>query len=190
MKWNIRLLILLLTLCTLCASAVACGSAEPAEETTVATTTTVAETTAATEPVEEMLDIVVDGKAQYAIVRDEDLSTSAAEIDQCLTILNRIKTLTNASVNLGTDWWKKGAELKSETFEILVGYTDYPETAQVISTLQYGEYAIRAVGNKIVIFGFDASSLGKAVNEFNYLFFHNLLLYSYCIILITKCKAI
>jgi beta-lactamase superfamily II metal-dependent hydrolase len=167
MKWNIRLLILLLTLCTLCASAVACGSAEPVEETTVATTTTVAETTAATEPVEEMLDIVVDGKAQYAIVRDEDLSTSAAEIDQSLTILNRIKTLTNASVNLGTDWWKKGAELKSETHEILVGYTDYPETAQVIDSLKYGEYAIRAVGNKIVIFGFDTASLGKAVSEFN-----------------------
>ena len=169
MRMHLRLLALLLTLCMLCASAVACGANPPAETTVETTTATTETTTAVTEPAVASLDIVIDGKAQYTVIRDEDLNAGASEIDQCLTIVNRIKNLTGVTINLGTDWWKKGAELKSETFEILVGYTDYPETAQVISTLQYGEYAIRAVGNKIVIFGFDASSLGKAVNEFNYL---------------------
>lgn len=167
MKRNIRLLTLLLTLCLLCASAVACGVETPTEDTAVTTTASVTETTAATEPPAKQLDIVANGKALYTIIRDEDLESGASEIDQCLTILNRVKTLTGAAVTLGTDWWRKGAELKSETLEILVGYTDHPETAQVIGTLNYGEYAVRAVGNKIVIFGFDPASLGKAVSEFN-----------------------
>ena len=168
MRLNVRLLALLLTLCMLCASAVSCGNTPtPTETTTAATEVTTEATTAATEPASAKLDIVVDGKVQYTLIRDEDLSSNAFEIDQCLTVISRIKKLTGATINLGTDWWKKGAELKSDTLEILVGYTDYPETAQVISELTYGDYAVRAVGNKIVIFGFDSASLGKAVSEFN-----------------------
>ena len=167
MQKHIRLLALLLTLSMLCASAIGCGNTTEPVDTTAAVDTTTEATTVATEPAPATLDIVVDGKAQYTIIRDEDLPGSAVEIDQCLSIISRIKTLTGATINLGTDWVKKGAQLNSETFEILVGFTDYPETAQVISTLKYGEYAVRAVGNKIVIFGFDSSSLNKAVITFN-----------------------
>ena len=168
MKIYMRLSLLLLTLCMLCASAVACGTGTEAPiETTVVETTTAESTTAATEPVVEKLDLVVDGKAQYTIIRDEDLSSSAFEIDQCRTVVSRIKNLTGATINLGTDWVKKGAELNSESREILIGFTDYPETAQVLATLNYGDYAVRAVGNKIVIFGYDTASLGKAVSLFN-----------------------
>ena len=166
MKTSMRLLLLLLTVCALCASAIGCGKDAPVE-TTVIDTTAAESTTVATEPVVEKLELVLDGKAQYTIIRDEDLKNGAVEIDQCLTIINRIKKLTGATINLGTDWCKKGSELNSETREILVGYTDYPETAQVMAELNYGDYAVRSVGNKIVIFGYDTASLGKAVSLFN-----------------------
>ncbi len=171
MRFHIRFLSLMLALVMLCSLMAGCGATEPGGDTTTPATsdTNVADATTAaledTAPAE--LNLVVDGKAQYAVIRDEDLSSSALEITQCLTIVNQIKKLTGATVSMGTDWWKKGAELNPEKYEILVGYTDHPETQQVINTLGYGDYAVRAVGNKIVIFGFDAASLGVAVASFN-----------------------
>ena len=168
MTKRIYFLALLLSVLMLGTALVGCGNAElPADTQNEAVTSQTEESTAATEAPKAELNLVIDGKAQYAIIRDEDLSAGAAEIDQCLTIVNRIKKLTGATVSMGTDWWKKGAELDPEKYEILVGYTDHPETAEVISTLKYGDYAVCAVGNKIVIFGFDTASLGKAVSEFN-----------------------
>ena len=167
MRIQVRLLALLLTLCLLCTSFIGCGGTTVLETTTAATTATPTETTTVTEAASETLDIIVDGKAQYSLVRHEELDSGAVEINLCRSILDQIKKLTGANANLGTDWHKRGAELDSEKYEILVGYTEYPETAEVIKTLNYGDYAIRAVGNKIVIFGFDSSALSYAVTAFN-----------------------
>ena len=171
MRLHIRFLSLMLSLVMLCSLLAGCGTTEPANDitTTAASDSTVSDTatTAPEAPAPAEIRLVADGQAQYTVIRDEDLSTGAPEITQCLTIVNQVKKLTGATVNLGTDWWRKGAELDPEKYEILVGYTDHPETQQVIETLGYGDYAVRAVGNKIVIFGFDTASLGMAVSAFN-----------------------
>ena len=170
MRFHIRFLSLMLALVMLCSFVASCGTTDvPGDTTTIATTDTSANdtTTAPEEAPSVELNLVVDGKAQYTIIRDEDLSASAHEITQCLTIVNQVKKLTGATLNLGTDWWKKGAELDPEKHEILVGYTDHPETQQVIDTIGYGEYAVRVIGNKIVIFGFDTASVAMAVSAFN-----------------------
>ncbi len=165
MKTKILLLLLVLTmaLSVLCA----CGGGN-VEETTTGSVDTQSTTVATTEaPVPSSIDIVADGKSVYGIVRDEDADTSAAVVTSARNILNQIKKLTDVNAKLGTDWVKRGGELDSSTYEILVGITDYPETRQVMESLTYGQWGIRVVGNKIVVFGYSNAALSKAVNKFN-----------------------
>lgn len=164
MKKKILLLALaaVMLLSTLCA----CGEGGNVEETTVSDTT--AETTVATtEPTPTSVDIVADGKPVFKVIRDEDAETSAVVVSQARSILDKIKGLTGAMPKLETDWVKRGSQLDSSTYEILVGVTDYPETKEVMDSLTYGEWAVRLVGNKIVIFGFSDTSMSHAVSRFN-----------------------
>ena len=169
-----KVLLLILALATVISMLCACGSGDGAKTDTTADTssdTTVATTAPEETPTE--LNIVVDGKAMYRIIRDEDADTASTVVAQARSILNQIKSLTGASSKLTTDWVKSGQELDSESYEILIGVTDYPETRQVVDSLGYGDWAIQAVGNKIVIFGFNDNSLIYAVTKFNRLLSEN-----------------
>ena len=157
------LLTLLLTLALLCG----CGDMTEVTDTTTAATdnTTEITTTSPADAVPAELNIVTDGKATFKLVRDEDADASGMEVAQARIIMNQVKDLTGATMGLGTDWVKRGSELDSTTYEILIGMTAYPETAEVVSSLGYGDWAVRLVGNKIVVFGFDSTSLSKATTK-------------------------
>jgi len=157
------LLTLLLSLALLCG----CGDMTEVTDTTTAATdnTTEITTTSPAEAVPAELNIVTDGKATFKLVRDEDADASGMEVAQARIIMNQVKDLTGATMGLGTDWVKRGSELDSTTYEILIGMTAYPETAEVVSSLGYGDWAVRLVGNKIVVFGFDSTSLSKATTK-------------------------
>ena len=157
------LLVVLMLLALLCG----CGVETPVETTTAVTSETVADTTTAA-PAPEVpaeVNIVENGKAVYTLIRDEDASTSGMEVAQARLIMNQVKELTGATMNLGTDWVKRGQELDSTTYEILVGVTAHPETQEVINSLGYGDWALRLVGNKIVVFGYDISGLSQATSK-------------------------
>ncbi len=134
-------------------------------ETTTDTSNT--ETTLVTEPAVTSVDIVRDGKAIFNVVRDEDVDTAALVVSQSRSIIDQIKSLTGAMPKLNTDWVKRGEQLDSTTYEILMGITDYPETKQVMEELKYGECAIRLVGNKIVVFGYTDTTMAHAVAHLN-----------------------
>ena len=157
------LLTLLLSLALLCG----CGDMTEVTDTTTAATdnTTEITTTSPADTVPAELNIVTDGKATFKLVRDEDADASGMEVAQARIIMNQVKDLTGATMGLGTDWVKRGSELDSTTYEILIGMTAYPETAEVVSSLGYGDWAVRLVGNKIVVFGFDNTSLSKATTK-------------------------
>lgn len=110
----------------------ACGG--EVAETTLPESTTEA-TTVATEPVVTSVDIVRDGKALFDVVRDEDADTAALVVTQSRSVIDKIKSLTGVMLKLNTDWVKRGEELDSSTYNILVGFTDYPETRQVMEEL-------------------------------------------------------
>ena len=162
-----RIFALLFALCMMLALLCACGNAEdsvdPADTTVPAEETT----TAPVEESEKLLTIVKDGKCLYEVIRDEDADSASMTVAHARKVLKQIQALTDANVTLGTDWVKRGQEYDHEKYEILVGYTDHPETQQVIATLEYGDYAVRAVGNKIVVFGFNDTTLSHAVAKFN-----------------------
>jgi beta-lactamase superfamily II metal-dependent hydrolase len=154
-------------LVTLMLLALLCGCGELPEETTTATTSDTTVTTPAetTPEVPTEINIVTDGKAVFQLIRDEDVASSGPEVAQARVIMNQVKDLTGATMSLGTDWVKRGSELDSTTYEILVGMTAYPETLEVVNSLNYGDWAVRLVGNKIVVFGFDSASLSKATTK-------------------------
>ena len=110
------------------------------------------------------MDIIKDGKALFTVVRAEECNQFVLELAQ--KVRENIQTVTGVAPSLSTDWVKKNTQPDSSLFEILVGETNRPETAEVMASLKVNEYAVRAVGNKIVLLGTSATGTSKAVDEF------------------------
>ncbi len=110
------------------------------------------------------LDIIKNGQALFTVVRAEECNQYMLEQTQEVRAL--IESVTGIAPPLGTDWVKKNTQPDSSTYEILVGDTNRPETAEVKASLGVNQYAVRAVGNKIVLIGSSATGTGKAVAAF------------------------
>ncbi len=110
--------------------------------------------------------ILSGGVSNFKIIRPADLDTTDSSVKAAVEIRRIINNTTSVSLELGDDWLKAGEEYDSESFEILVGATAYPETAEIMNSIGYGEYAIKAVGNKIVIFSYTNTGYTKAINDF------------------------
>lgn len=110
------------------------------------------------------LDIIKNGKALFTVVRAEECNQYMLE--QTQEVREAIETVTGVAPALGTDWVRKNTTPDSSTYEILVGDTNRPETAEVKASLGINQYAVRAVGNKIVLVGSSATGTGKAVDAF------------------------
>ncbi len=117
----------------------------------------------------EEYTIVSGGEALFRIVRPAELESEDLAVQAALSIKKFVTEKTDVSLKLGDDWIAPGQEHDSDAFEILVGYTSYPETAEVAKTLSYGEYAVKAIGNKIVIFSYSEKGYDKAVGKLTYL---------------------
>ena len=137
--FNKKYFALLLSVLMLMALLCGCGETADVPDTTTADTSVDITTTAPVEEAPKELNIVTDGKAVFTLIRDEDADSAGVEVAQARVIMNKVKDLTKANMGLGTDWVKRGSELDSSTYEILVGMTAYPETQEVISSLGYGE---------------------------------------------------
>ena len=179
------LMALLLVLCA--ASLVACdnGGGDLADTTTpvadttppvAADTTTAAEievpadTTAGLDLTARDLSIVSGGKTSVRVIRSEELTTDDAQVTYASDICNAVKTVSGVMPRMATDWLNRGSEYDHETVEILVGYTEYPESKLVMSELSYGGYAIKVVGNKLVIAAHSQVALDTAYRQAKNLF--------------------
>ena len=105
----------------------------------------------------------------YSLVRPQ--MTSDSVISGASDLYEAMLTLLGGTPDFGTDFLEAGKEADSSKKEILVGHTNRPETAQVLETLKAGEFAVAAVGNKLVITGFTEAFTPLAVQWFlaNYL---------------------
>ncbi len=95
-----------------------------------------------------MLDIIKDGVTSYVIVRpdscDTALKTSAS------LLLNALKTISGTTdIGIKTDYEE------AAPYEILIGNTNRPESAEVAARLGDNDYRIEIVGDKLVIVGRD-----------------------------------
>ena len=85
----------------------------------------------------------------FRVVRAEEATRD--EIDAAVMIVKAITEATGKVPDLATDFIKRDAAYDSSTYEILVGRTGYPESKATLGSLSFGEYTVRAEGNKIVV---------------------------------------
>ena len=120
-----------------------------------------------TEKEETYLKLIENGELLYTLVRPEKCSTTL--FSAIKSIKSTIEEKLGISVK-DTDDWVQGkpvaGEYISEGAEILVGETNRRESRDVYLTLSVGEYAIRAVGNKIVIIGYNDNLTVAAAERF------------------------
>ena len=112
-----------------------------------------------TEPVVETFSFL-----DYSVVRTEKISTVLLE-----DVVNAYKLLIGLSGQenaLSDDFLSEGQTPDAEAKEILIGHTNRPETAEVLAKLSKNEYAVAAVGNKIVIVGAVDSITAVALDYF------------------------
>lgn len=169
MKLNLRLMSFLLTLVMILGLFAACAPTSSGEDTSApegSLDASASENTQPAQPENKTLDIIVDGKAAVKIIRPQDLTSEHAYVASAVNIRDEIDDLTKVRLTMGDDFKRASEEYDSSTLEILVGNTRHPQVAEAIAGLKYGEYTVKAVGNKIVIFGYTDLAVANAVKSF------------------------
>ncbi len=117
------------------------------------------------EEVDENMTVVIkDGITSYKLIRAERANSSVTKIamDLRATIIEKC----GCEIDLNSDWVKDVEEIDPNAYEILIGNTNRPESAEVMATLEPNSWAIVNKGNKIVICANNDSLLSVAVNWF------------------------
>lgn len=99
--------------------------------------------------------LLKDGQAIYSIVRPQTLARNSDLMKAATSLKSSLADADSYTDNKNTN-----------TKEILLGNTDREETRQVLSELAFNEFAIKVVGDKIVICGASDSITAQGVNYF------------------------
>ncbi len=175
MKLNIRLIALLLSLITVFGLLCACTDTPPETEITDPQTTEAIENTEPEETTGEetsetidsnVFDLITNGASTVRIIRSSKLNTEHYYVQAAIKIRNKIEDTTGIKLDMYDDYKKPSEVYDNSTLEILVGKTGYDQFNTAIADLSYGDYTIKAIGNKIVIFGFTEDAMNAAANEF------------------------
>ncbi len=161
MKYK-RILISLFSLILFVFLLAACGTQGTGEVTTD-NTTAPAEVTEA--PATELV-LLENGEFKFTIIRPEHTEDSI--VKAATRMRDEIEKITGVDVPYKDDYINKGEEHDPNTYEILVGQTNYTQSAELYEGLTYGSYRIEIRGNKIVIAAIDSNSMDKAVSAFIY----------------------
>ncbi len=117
-------------------------------------------------PVSEDLVLFENGEFKFKIIRPANADT--AFVNAAVNLRKQLEELTGAKVTLADDFLKKGDEHDPNTYEILVGPTNYAESEDIYNDLNYGTYRIEVRGNKIIIAANDGNTTAKGVNALVY----------------------
>ena len=113
---------------------------------------------------ETAIKIIQNGVAVYSLVYPANPSKSVQSAMG--RFLDEIEKATGVRLSSKTDAIKRGTAYDSASCEILFGRTGYEESQSVLKTLKDDQFAIRAVGNKIVITSPKDANLDAAVSKF------------------------
>ena len=165
MKKNIRLLSFLLAIITVIGLLVSCAPAGSGEITDVIDSTT-PESVQSGEAENKTFDIIVNGQTTVKIIRPQDLGSEHAYVAGAIKIRDEIAGETGVRLSMGDDFKKASDSYDDSTLEILVGKTQHPQIADALKGLKYSDYTVKAVGNKIVVFGYTDIAVSYAVKAF------------------------
>lgn len=93
----------------------------------------------------DSVPLVTDGNPAVVLVRPDEANDE--EIQAMLLLSEAFEALCGTAPELRTDDTEH-----TESYEILIGRTDYVETHTVAETLTCGDYVVCVSGNKIVVF--------------------------------------
>ncbi len=127
-----------------------------------------------TEPIvttEEVLPIIGDnfvtvfseGKLNFSAIKYK-VNPGDVEFNAIKKLRDRINKETEYSIKCSPDYSTDSNPADPSTYEILIGQTNYSESKEVLSSLAKGDYAIKVVGNKLVINAHDESEINRAIN--------------------------
>lgn len=153
---------MLLALMTLLPTFIACNPGEPAESS--APDTTVPEIAETDPPAPEGIKLTKGGKALFTIIRPDECTQSIYTLARDLG--EELKEITGVEFEQDTDFKGWNTVRDPEKYEIILGYTNYDETVEVLKDIKYYDYAIVQRGNKIVIAAYTEASLKKALTYF------------------------
>lgn len=148
---SLALLIFLLAI-TLVSCNGTSGPTPPADVTTEAP-----ETEAPLVPI----DLIKDGVANYTIIRSDTADSNT--LQKTTLFMQNLAKYTGVTPMISTDWIRKGEEHDPNTLEILIGDTNYKESAEAMEGLPYGNYVVKKIGNKLVINAWSAKALNRAI---------------------------
>ncbi len=131
------------------------GNNPPPSETSATDTTTAPETD---------ISETVGNIADYVIVRNFNAPSTVA--DAVVYFRTLLKSTYNIQLKTVTDKSSQDEQPDPDKKEILIGLSGRNETNEVMSSLPYGAYAIRVLGNKIVITAYSADKLNLAIEHF------------------------
>ncbi len=137
--------------------AVACGNGNNGDTTTPDTTLS------EVEELTEKILIAENGNAIYKLIRSE-FATSGF-YSGYNDFLSKLKETTGAAFSGGDDFLRKGED-KSAPLEILFGTTNRPECKELYSSISYDGYAVKSIGNKIIIAAYTPERAADAAKAF------------------------
>ena len=156
----ISLILVLVTLLSAVAVLAGCNDEEVITEPPAESTSAPVEET---EPVEEILPILYADLAKYTVVRPEKPSSDLLE--KINAFYQKLKT--KADIGYRDDFYLENVPAYSiGEYEIIVGKTNRPETAQFLSDMKYNDYGFAQIGKKIVVAGHSEEATIKAINAF------------------------
>ena len=103
------------------------------------------------------------GKTEFFVIRP-DLATEA-ETNALSLLVSQLTTLGGARPSVRDDWTDPNRRPEA-TYEILIGNTNRPASAEVRAQLRTNDYAVTILDTKIVIFAFTEEKLTEAVQYF------------------------
>lgn len=113
-----------------------------------------------TEPAKEMVTLFEGGEFRYAITFPRNGGGYESRAASAL------KATLREYTDVLPETLSDNAQYSEEKREILIGFTAYPESAEIYKDLKYGDYRIAECGNKIVIAAYSESALNKAMSAF------------------------
>ncbi len=163
-----RITSFLLVLISVLTLLVSCNGNTLSDETTdngLSETTSPDETTSDSLPIvgEGFVTVFSEGKLNFSGIKHRE-NPGEDEFGAIKKLRDRINKETGEQISCSPDYSSESRPADSSTYEILIGQTNYPESKEVLSTLSSGDYAIKIVGNKLVINAHKEGDILRAVN--------------------------
>ena len=127
----------------LCGILLSCGNGESDDTSMDETAPEVTET--------EDMGITSEEMAAYELIRPD--ACDSAVVKAATSVVTKLRE-TWPDMNYRGDYYREGVDsLEMGQFEILIGATNRPESAEFLSSVKADDYGFRKIGDKIVIAG-------------------------------------